>query len=143
MHILIAILLILIILFGPQLWVQAVFRRHAGPRPELAGNGGEFARHLLDQLHMTDVRVEPAKGGDHYDPVSKTVRLDKDRLEGKSLTAIVVAAHEVGHALQDRLGYRPLRWRNRLASLAQVAQQLGNAMFVLAPVSPASPAHRP
>lgn len=134
MHILLATLLVLLVLFGPQLWVQAVFRRHARPRPELAGNGGEFARHLLDRLHMTDVGVETANGGDHYDPVSKTVRLDKDRLEGKSLTAIVVAAHEVGHALQDRLDYRPLRWRSRLAALAQVAQQLGNALFVLAPV---------
>ncbi|TCK17254.1 hypothetical protein DFR30_0477 [Thiogranum longum] len=134
MHILLATLLILIILFGPQLWVQAVFRRHARPRPEMAGNGGEFARHLLDRLHMTDIGVEVATDGDHYDPVSKMVRLDKERLEGKSLTAVVVAAHEVGHALQDKLGYRPLRWRSRLASLAQVAQQLGNAMFVLAPV---------
>jgi Zn-dependent membrane protease YugP len=135
MHILLAILLLLIILFGPQLWVKAVFRRHAQHRPDLAGNGGEFARHLLKQLHMTDVGVEPANdGGDHYDPVSKTVRLDKDRLEGKSLTAIVVAAHEVGHALQDRLGYQPLRWRSRLAFLAQAAQQLGNVLFILAPV---------
>ncbi len=134
MHILLAILLVLIILFGPQLWVQAVFRRHARPRPDMEGSGGEFARHLLDRLHMKDIGVEPATGGDHYDPVSKTVRLDRERLEGKSLTAVVVAAHEVGHALQDKLGYRPLRWRSRLASLAQVAQQLGNVMFVLAPV---------
>ncbi|HEB94284.1 MAG TPA: zinc metallopeptidase [Gammaproteobacteria bacterium] len=134
MSILLATLLLLIILFGPQLWVQAVFRRHAEPRPELAGNGGEFARHLLNQLHMADVGVESADGGDHYDPVSKTVRLNKDRLEGKSLTAIVVAAHEVGHALQDRLGYQPLRWRSQLVFLAQAAQKLGNIMFILAPV---------
>lgn len=134
MHILLATVLVLIVLFGPQLWVQAVFRRHSRSRPELAGNGGQFARHLLDRLQMPDVSVETANGGDHYDPVSKTVRLDKERLEGKSLTSIVVAAHEVGHALQDKLGYRPLRWRSRLAALAQVAQQLGNVLFVLAPV---------
>ena len=134
MHILLATLLLLLVLFGPQLWVQAVLRRHAKPRADLAGNGGEFAQHLLNQLHIDDVRVELANSGDHYDPVSKTVRLDKGKLEGKSLTALVVAAHEVGHALQDKLGYRPLRWRSRLASLAQIAQQLGNALFVLAPV---------
>lgn len=134
MPILLAIVFLLLFLFGPQLWVQAVLRRHATPRPDLAGSGGEFARHLLDQLNMADVEVELTEKGDHYDPTSKTIRLDKDRLEGKSLTAVVVAAHEVGHALQDKLGYQPLRWRSRLASLAQVAQQLGNALFVLAPV---------
>ncbi len=134
MHILIATVLLLLVLFGPQLWVQAILRRHAKPRPDLAGSGGEFARHLLDRLHMADVGVELANGGDHYDPVSKTVRLDKDRLEGKSLTATVIAAHEVGHALQDKLGYRPLRWRSRLASVAQIAQHLGNGLFVLAPL---------
>jgi len=134
MHIVLAIAFLLIILFGPQLWVQTVLRRYAKPRPDLAGSGGEFARHLLDRLHMNGVSVEPADGGDHYDPVSKTVRLDKERLEGKSLTALVVAAHEVGHALQDKLGYAPLRWRSRLALLARAAQQLGNVLFVLAPV---------
>ncbi len=135
MHILLGIALLLIILFGPQLWVQAVLRRHAKPRSDLAGSGGEFARHLLNQLHMASVEVELTNEGDHYDPVSKTVRLNKDRLEGKSLTAVVVAAHEVGHALQDKLGYGPLRWRSRLAVLAQAAQQLGNLLFVLAPVA--------
>jgi len=134
MHILIAVALLLIILFGPHLWVQAVLRRHAKPRADLAGSGGEFARHLLNQLHMDKVGVELVDKGDHYDPVSKTVRLEKSRLEGKSLTAVVIAAHEVGHALQDKLGYRPLRWRSRLAAVAQAAQQLGNVLFILAPI---------
>ncbi|UCE76819.1 MAG: zinc metallopeptidase, partial [Gammaproteobacteria bacterium] len=53
---------------------------------------------------------------------------------GKSLTAVTVAAHEVGHALQHRLGYQPLRWRTRLATLAQAAQQLGNGLILLAPL---------
>ncbi len=134
MHILIVILILLLVLFGPHLWVQAVLRRHAKPRPDLAGSGGEFARHLLDQLRMADVQVELTQEGDHYDPIGKIVRLDKDKLEKKSLTAMVVAAHEVGHALQDKLGYRPLRWRSRLAVLARAAQQLGNALFILAPI---------
>jgi hypothetical protein len=62
------------------------------------------------------------------------VRLGADRFNGRSLTAVVVAAHEVGHALQHRLGYRPLRWRTGLAKLAVAAQYLGNGLFVLAPV---------
>jgi len=134
MHILIGIALLLLLLFGPRLWVQSVLRRHDRPRDDFPGTGGEFARHLLTQLHLDQVTLEPGENGDHYDPVSKTVRLTPDKLNGKSLTAITVAAHEVGHALQDQLGYRPLRWRSRLAVLAQAIQQLGNALFILAPL---------
>lgn len=134
MHILVITALLLLLLFGPHLWVQAVLKRHSRPRDDFPGNGGEFARHLLQQLDMPRVKVEVSDSGDHYDPAAKTVRLSRDKLEGKSLTAITVAAHEVGHALQDKLGYRPLRWRSRLAGLAVLAQQLGNGLFVLAPV---------
>lgn len=134
MHILAITVLLLLLLFGPNLWVQAILRRHSGQRDEFPGNGGEFARHLLDQLNLSQVTVEASDQGDHYDPRSKSVRLTPDKLEGKSLTAITVAAHEVGHALQDKLGYRPLRWRTRLAGIAVVAQQLGNGLFILAPL---------
>jgi len=134
MHILIGTLLLLLLLFGPQLWVQAVLKRHSKPRADFPGTGGEFARHLLRQLQLDKVQVEASEQGDHYDPHSKTVRLTPDKLNGKSLTAITVAAHEVGHALQDKLGYKPLLLRSRLAVLAQAAQQLGNGLFILAPL---------
>ncbi|MFQ5643782.1 MAG: zinc metallopeptidase [Thiogranum sp.] len=134
MHILIGVVLLLLLLFGPQLWVQAVMKRHGRPRGDFPGTGGEFARHLLDRLQLTDVRLEASNSGDHYDPAGKVVRLTPDKLNGRSLTAITVAAHEVGHALQDRLDYKPLRWRTRLALLAQTIQQLGNGLFILAPL---------
>jgi Zn-dependent membrane protease YugP len=133
-HILVIISALLLLLFGPHLWVQAVLRRHATPRPDFPGTGGEFARHLLTQLGLESVSVGATDVGDHYDPDSRTVRLTADKLDGKSLTAVVVAAHEVGHALQHRLGYAPLRWRTRLATLATTAQQLGNGLFLLAPL---------
>jgi len=134
MHILIGTLLLLLLLFGPQLWVQTVLKRHSNPRADFAGTGGEFARHLLRQLQLDKVQVEASDQGDHYDPHSKAVRLTPDKLNGKSLTAITVAAHEVGHALQDKLGYKPLLLRSRLAVLAQTVQQLGNGLFILAPL---------
>lgn len=134
MPILIITLLLLLLLFGPHLWVQAVMRRHSRPRDDFPGTGGEFARHLLLQLDLSAVQVEATDSGDHYDPGSRSVRLSTDNFNGKSLTAVAVAAHEVGHALQDKLDYRPLRWRTRLAMLAMGAQQLGNGLFVLAPL---------
>lgn len=134
MHILIGTVFVLVLLFGPQIWVQSVMRRHAKPRNDFPGNGGEFARHLLNQLQLQHVDVEATDKGDHYDPATRTVRLTPDKLNGRSLTAITVAAHEVGHALQDKLAYPPLRWRSRLALLAMTAQQVGNGLIILAPV---------
>ncbi len=134
MHIVLITLLLLALLFGPQLWVRAVMKRHARPRDDYPGTGGEFAQHLLNQLDMQQVGVETSDKGDHYDPLARTVRLSPGNFEGKSLTAVAVAAHEVGHALQDKLGYRPLRWRTRLALFANLAQQLGNGLIILAPL---------
>ena len=113
-------------------------RRHSRPRDDFPGTGGEFARHLLDRLHLNEVGLETSESGDHYDPDLRVVRLTADKMTGKSLTAITVAAHEVGHALQDRLGYQPLRWRTRLALLAQTVQTLGNWLFILAPLATAA-----
>ena len=93
MHILVAALIVLLLLFGPNLWVQQVLKRHAAPRDDFPGTGGEFARHLLQRLQLNEVRVESSTGGDHYDPGARTVRLTPDKFNGKSLTAVTVAAH--------------------------------------------------
>ncbi|NIR58847.1 MAG: zinc metallopeptidase [Gammaproteobacteria bacterium] len=134
MHVLIPMALLLLVLFGPQLWTRAVLARYARPREDFPGTGGEFARHLLDRAGLAGVRVEAAQEGDHYDPAARAVRLTPDKLGGRSLTAVVVAAHEVGHALQDQVGYRPLRLRHRLVALAGSAQRLGMGLLVGAPI---------
>ncbi len=124
--------LFLAIVFGPQLWVRQVLRAHAQDRPDLEGTGGELARHLLDRFGLREVRVEPAPGGaDHYDPEGKAVRLSPDYLHGRSVTALVVAAHEVGHAIQDRDRYKPLRARQRLVMSAVVADRLGAVVSII------------
>jgi len=135
MHIIIIVLVLLGIIFGPQLWAQYVFKHYAKPREDLAGNGGDLARHLLKELGMTDVKVEETnEGEDHYDPHNKAVRLGPKNYNGKSLTAITVAAHEVGHAIQDHHAEAKLAWRTRMVAVAQVVQQLGAGLLVLLPV---------
>ncbi|MDJ0685274.1 MAG: zinc metallopeptidase [Alphaproteobacteria bacterium] len=120
---------LLALIFGPSLWVKSVLARYSGERSDYPGTGGEFARHLLDQAGLGGVPVEEARGGqigDHYDPIAKAVRLTPDKLNGRSLTAVVVAAHEVGHALQDRDGYRPLRQRGSIVRAAAVTDRLSS-----------------
>jgi Zn-dependent membrane protease YugP len=97
----VGLLLFLALAILPSLWVQAVLARHGRERADFPGTGGEFARHLLDEMNLGDVKVEETSLGDHYDPETKTVRLLPRHFGGRSLTAVVIAAHEVGHAMQD------------------------------------------
>ena len=123
--------LLLAIVFGPQLWVRYVLHRHANERADIEGTGGDLARHLLDGFGLQEVRVEVAPdGGDHYDPEAKAVRLSDEYLNGRSVTALAVAAHEVGHAIQDRDRYGPLRARQRLVMSALIADRLAGVVSI-------------
>ena len=125
-------LVLLTIVFGPQLWVRHVLRRHEIDRPDIDGTGGDLARHLLDSFGLPEVRVEVAPdGGDHYDPDEKVVRLSEEYLHGRSVTALSVAAHEVGHAIQDRDQFGPLRARQRLVMSAVIADRLAGIVSVV------------
>jgi Zn-dependent membrane protease YugP len=134
MHLVLPILLLLSILIGPHLWVRRVLRRYSQPADRYEGTGGQLARHLLDHLGLSSVSVEETEQGDHYDPRDKTVRLGADHFNGRSLTAVTIAAHEVGHALQDAQGFPPLRARTRLVMWSRHAERLGAGMLMAAPV---------
>lgn len=126
---------ILTIVFGPQIWAKQIFRRYAGNRDDLPGTGGELARHLLDRFGMKDVALEETdEGGDHYDPSSRTVRLSPSHFNGKSLAAVAVAAHEVGHAIQHARNDPKLMLRTRLVFVAHRIQRLGAAAMMIIPV---------
>lgn len=125
-----AIALLLLVVFGPQLWAKSTLRAHAGDRSDLPGTGGELARHLLDQLDLEKVGVEVTDRGDHYDPTDKMVRLSPDNHDGRSITAVAVAAHEVGHAIQDRDGYRPLASRHKLVRWAALTDRVGSVALI-------------
>jgi len=134
MHYLILLTLLLLFIFLPQYWVKYVLNKY-NQRDEqnFTGTGGELARHLLDRFDLQHVKVEITEVGDHYDPDSKCIRLTKDKFEGKTLTAITVATHELGHALQHA-GKEPLfLLRSRLAQLSVWATRVGSFLLFSAP----------
>lgn len=131
---LILLILLLALVFGPQLYVRSVMKRYSKPHERFPGTGGELARHLLDRFGMESVCVETTEKGDHYDPEAHCVRLSKENFEGKSLTAIAVAAHEVGHAIQHHDGYPMFEVRSRLVRVATVAEKLGAGAMLAIPV---------
>ena len=108
-------------------------KRHGSQRAAIPWTGGEFARHLLDGMKLTKVKVEETQDGDHYHPLAKAVRLKTDHYFGRSHTAIVIAAHEVGHAMQDATGYAPLATRTRIAGIADYVHKVGAVLIIAAP----------
>jgi hypothetical protein len=132
--IVIGVLLVFGLIYGPQYWVTQVLNKYNVPQDHFPGTGGELAQHLINKFELQDVKVELSEIGDHYDPTKKAVRLTKDKLDGKSLTAITVAAHEVGHAIQHQMGYKPFKARHYLGIFAIGAQKLGALMMLVMPV---------
>jgi len=133
MPILIVVLIVLAVVFGPGLWVRRVMVRYSKPEDRYSGTGAQLARHLLDKGGLDSVSVELTADGDHYDPEKKAVRLTEGNYNGHSLTAIAVAAHEVGHAMQDRDGYAPLRLRAQLVRASQKIERLGAGVLIVSP----------
>ncbi len=104
------------------------------PEDNFPGNGSELARHLLDSFNLNTVKVEISAQGDHYDPGTRSVRLTGDKYNGRTLTAITTAAHEVGHAIQHATDDPLLRWRTRLVVVASTSQKLGSFLLFAAPL---------
>ncbi len=134
MHILIIILALLALIAGPGLWVKRVMQRYSEPADRYPFTGGEVARRLLDSLNLHQVGTEITEAGDHYDPVEKMVRLTQQHYDGRSLTAITIAAHEVGHAMQDASGYQPLKLRTQLVRWVSPVEKTGALLLMATPL---------
>ena len=134
MHILIFILALLALIAGPGLWVKMVMQRYSKPADRYPFTGGELARQLLDSLDLHQVGTETTKAGDHYDPMEKMVRLTQQHYDGRSLTAVTIAAHEVGHAMQDASGYQPLKLRTQLVRWVSPVEKTGAVLLMATPL---------
>ena len=134
MFIAIGTLIILAVIFGPSLWVKLVMKKYSSEKSEIPGTGGELAKHLIDRFSLKDVTVEITELGDHYDPIEKKVRLLREHFESKSLTAIAIAAHEVGHAIQDQQGDKRLATRTKMIPVVDKVARLSAIIISLSPV---------
>lgn len=113
--------------------VQGTFRRYQQVRSTTGMTGAEAAKRLLQSQGIYDVTVRPVSGQltDHYDPRSKTVNLSEPVYNSTSVSAIGVAAHECGHAIQDNTGYAPLRIRSAIVPVANIGAQLSWPVILL------------
>jgi uncharacterized protein len=128
------IIIVLILVFGPQLWVRYVLKRYNTTIEQLPGTGGELATHLIEKLGLNGVTVELSAAEDnHYNPENKVVSLAPDVYNGKSFTAITISTHEIGHAIQHLVKYKPLLIRWQLARFVQVSEKAASIVLIAFP----------
>ncbi len=123
----------LVLAMYAQWQVQSTVSKYSQVHTGRGATGARVARALLDSYGLTHVEVERAQGflGDHYDPTSRTLRLSPDVYDTPSVSAVGIAAHETGHALQHAEGYWPLQARSAIVPAVQFGSFLGPLVFLV------------
>ncbi|KAB7672943.1 zinc metallopeptidase [Bacillus sp. B1-b2] len=113
-------ILILLVPLWAQMKVKSAYKKYSKVSTSSQMTGREVARRILDSNGLYDVSIEETRGvlSDHYDPRSKVVRLSSNNYHGHSVAAAAIAAHEVGHAIQDQQSYSFLKFRSALVPVA-------------------------
>jgi uncharacterized protein len=113
--------------------VKSAFARGSQIATQRGLTGAQVAQSILDAEGIRNVSIEPVEGylSDHYDPKEKVLRLSPDVYSGRSLAAAGVAAHEVGHAIQDAHGYAPLALRNAVVPVAGFGSSIGMTLLLV------------
>lgn len=116
-----------------QYKVRSTYAKFSRIRCTANLTGAEVAATLLHQNGIQDVDVEPVPGtlSDHYDPRDKMVRLSQENYYAPSIAGLSVAAHEVGHAIQDARGYLPLRFRHAILPIANLGSGLAFPLLLI------------
>ncbi|NLX14187.1 MAG: zinc metallopeptidase [Phycisphaerales bacterium] len=116
-----------------QMKVKSAFARGSRIPARRGWTGAQIAQAILDANGIRNVSIEPIRGhlSDHYDPRAKVLRLSPDVYSGRSLAAAGVAAHEVGHAIQDARGYAPLGLRNAVVPVANIGSSFGMMLAMI------------
>lgn len=123
----ILLVLSLLVTLAAQIYINSSYSKTKRIKNRAGITGAQTARKILDENGLSNVKVEEVTGilGDHYDPRTKTVRLSSDIYRNTSIASASVAAHECGHAIQDKEGYFFLKLRNSIVPLVNFASYAG------------------
>ncbi len=126
-------LLGLLIVLGAQLLVSGSYSKYKKIKNKANISGFDVAREILDKNGLNDIHIVETNGNltDHYDPSRKVVRLSRDIFHGNSIASMAVAAHECGHALQDKDGYKFMRIRAALVPTVNISTKAGYIALVI------------
>lgn len=123
----------MLLCLGASAMVNSTMAKYSRVRNAGGITGAEAARRILNNEGLYNVQIEclESGGGDHYDPRTNTVRLSRENYNQPSVTAVGVAAHECGHAIQDHVGYAPLRLRAAFVPVANLGSTLSWPLILL------------
>ena len=124
------ILFVLMTVF-PMLWLNYVFTKNDVILENMPFNGLEFGNLILKERGLQNVMIEQTKIGDHYDLNEKKVRVLDERLNKKSITAISIVCHEIGHAIQHAENYKPLEQRNKIVKNTAWITSIGSGILYM------------
>jgi Zn-dependent membrane protease YugP len=122
-----------LLMIGTQIYVNSTYRKWS-QAPSLSRlTGAQAAQSLISRFNLYGVQIEAVRGNltDHYDPRSKVLRLSEAVYGRPSVASLAIAAHELGHALQDQEGYFPLRLRAMLVPAVNIGSYLGWIFIIL------------
>ena len=127
------VLLAMLIAGAAQMWVKFTFSRYSRVNARRGVTADQVARMLLDRFGLSSVAIKRISGQltDHYDPRDKSLSLSDAVYGNASIAAIGVAAHEVGHAIQDNTAYVPLSIRNGFVPVANITSTMAMPIFFL------------
>ena len=112
-------------------WLNYVFKKNDAILINMPFTGLEFGETILNEIGLNDVKIEKSLTVDHYDLSEKKVKVTEDRLSKKSLTAISIVCHEIGHAIQHKQKYKPLEQRTNLVKNTAWILQLGSGLLMV------------
>ena len=123
----------LVLCLGASALVNSTMRKYSKVRNMRGLTGAEAARNILNREGLYNVQIEclNSDDGDHYDPRTDTVRLSYNNFNGTSVTAVSVAAHECGHAIQHAHGYAPMSIRAALVPVVNIGSNLSIPLIFL------------
>ncbi|MEK3886043.1 zinc metallopeptidase [Bacillus sp. FSL K6-3431] len=130
---LIYLAIIMIVPIYAQYKVKSTYKKYSKVASTTGVSGAEVARRILDANGLQNVAVKETPGllSDHYNPMSKTVNLSSSNYHNPSIAGAAVAAHEVGHAIQDKEGYAALRLRHALVPVANISSKMAWVFIML------------
>lgn len=113
--------------------VTSTFKKYSQVRNTRNMTGAAAARYVLDRNGLSDVPIVPISGSltDHYDPIKRTLNLSEDVYDKPSVSAVSVACHEAGHAIQHAEGYAPLRIRNSIVPVVNFASSISWILIMI------------
>lgn len=127
------IIITFIITLGSQFYINSKYSHNRKILTKKGYSGRDVARKILDKNGLGSVSVVEVSGmlSDHYDPRGKVVRLSSDIYNNSSIASVSVAAHECGHAIQDKDGYFFLRFRSSIIPFVNIASSAGYIAIVI------------